>query len=144
MKRVFKSMLGVTLLEIMLVLAIAAMIIVMSIRYYQSASASQQANTFVEQVQAIAAAYDSLVQNAGGTGYAGVPTSALSALLPPGSYGTPWGGTIAINASTTTYSMAFEPAPNATCALLKGRFSQNKNYSFSGTCDGLEYNPTAS
>ncbi len=46
MKRL--SVLGVTLLEIMLVLAIAAMVVVMSIRYYQAARASQQANDVLE------------------------------------------------------------------------------------------------
>lgn len=56
---------GVTLLEIMLVLAIAAMIIVMSVRYYQSASSSQQATAAFAQVQAITAAADTLAQMSG-------------------------------------------------------------------------------
>ena len=51
---------GVTLLEIMLVLAIAVMIIVISVRYYQAASASQQANTFLAQLYAIQTVADQL------------------------------------------------------------------------------------
>lgn len=57
--------LGVTLLEILLVLAIAAMIIIMSIRYYQSASSSQQANMAMEEIQAITAAADNLALGTG-------------------------------------------------------------------------------
>ena len=49
---------GVTLLEIMLVLAIAAIIIVMSVRYYQSTTNAQQAHAFIAQMQAIQAALD--------------------------------------------------------------------------------------
>ncbi len=58
--KLLKSIKGVTLLEIMLVLAIAAMVIVMSIRYYQSATLSQQVNQTMSQIQSIAAAADNL------------------------------------------------------------------------------------
>ena len=59
MKKFVKTA-GVTLLEVMLVLAIAAMIIVMSVRYYQSTNAANQANTVVQQITSIVAAADSL------------------------------------------------------------------------------------
>jgi type II secretory pathway component PulJ len=49
MKKQARSILGVTLLEIMLVLAVAAMIIIMSVRYYESANSSQQANATLQQ-----------------------------------------------------------------------------------------------
>ena len=81
MKRSLSSILGVTLLEIMLVLAIAAMIIVMSIRYYQSANASSQANALMQQIQAITAAADNIAQGAGGV-YSTISTTTLMPLFP--------------------------------------------------------------
>ena len=44
---------GATLLEVMLVLAVAAMVIVMSIRYYKNAQNSQNVNAILAQIQAI-------------------------------------------------------------------------------------------
>ena len=89
MKRFIKSMLGVTLLEIMLVLAIAAMIIVMSVRYYQSASANQQANSLLQQLQAITAIADGIGQSA--NSYSGVNTNSVKVMMPNQSMNTPWG-----------------------------------------------------
>ena len=83
MKRFAKSMLGVTLLEIMLVLAIAAMIIVMSVRYYQSASASQQVNAVLQQIQGITAAADGLAQATGSYSAANVSSTTLAPLGKP-------------------------------------------------------------
>src|SRR6478735_750227 len=94
MRKNVKSILGVTLLEIMLVLAIAAMIIVMSVRYYQSASASQQANSILQAIQAITATADGIAQ-ATGT-YASVSTTTVKPMMPNADMGTPWGGDIKI------------------------------------------------
>lgn len=55
-----KNAIGVTLLEIMLVLAVAAMVIVMSIKYYDTANTSQMANLAMNQIQAITAAADNI------------------------------------------------------------------------------------
>lgn len=79
MRALAKSTLGVTLLEIMLVLAIAAMIIVMSIRYYDSATTSQQANTTLQQVQAIIVTMDNL--GMGSNSYVGISQSDIESLL---------------------------------------------------------------
>src|SRR5260221_6708582 len=101
MKKFAKSMLGVTLLEIMLVLAVAAMIIVMSVRYYQSATASQSTNNMLEEMQAITAAADGLAQ---GTGtYSAATGSNVRPLMQNNSLATPWGTTITITGATTSY-----------------------------------------
>ena len=65
MSQEIKKALGITLLEVLLVLAIAAMIIVMSIRYYQSASASEVVNNVMQEMQAITATADSLSASSG-------------------------------------------------------------------------------
>src|SRR5690348_8673772 len=111
MKRL-SSLLGVTLLEIMLVLAIAAMVIVMSVRYYQSASSSQQTNAVLSQIQAITAAADSLAQ---GTGtYSAATTSNITALMPANGMVPPWGGpSITVSAATSSYTASIPGMPGS-------------------------------
>ena len=65
MKKTVKSMLGVTLLEIMLVLAIAALVIVMSIRFYQSAADSNKVNAGLNTIQGVVAAAESSITATG-------------------------------------------------------------------------------
>lgn len=129
MKRISR-MLGVTLLEIMLVLAIAAMVIVMSVRYYQSASTAQQTNATLSQIQAITAAADSLAQ---GTGTYSAATSAnIAALMPANGMVPAWGsGAITISPSTAgnTYDVKITQVPNGVCIGVKARLSANGHFS---------------
>lgn len=142
MKKMSKSMLGVTLLEIMLVLAIAAMIIVMSIRYYQSANSSQQANSFIEQLQAVAAAAENFVQ-AKGT-YSGVESS-VSALLPSSGFNQPWGGKFSVSGTTSGFTITPSGnVPNAVCRLVESKLSVSDNWSVSGSCTSIVYDATKS
>ena len=127
MKRFNKSMLGVTLLEIMLVLAIAAMVIVMSIRYYQAANASQQANSTLEMIQAITAAADGLAQ--GTNSYSSVSTSSVTKLMPNGIMTAPWGGAITISSpSSTGYTVGIVNMPAQVCDQLSSRLKASNNY----------------
>lgn len=134
MKTFSKSMLGVTLLEIMLVLAIAAMIIVMSVRYYQSASSAQQANAALEQIQAIVAAADSLAQGTGSYSAAEVSTSTIRPLVPVGSLTSPWGTQIAIgDVSSSYFEITLEGVPSGVCPLLRSKLVANNHFSGSST-----------
>lgn len=135
MKRFAKSMLGVTLLEIMLVLAIAAMIIVMSIRYYQQASNSQQANSALMQVQAVIAAMDTL----GVGGYdnsSNVNQSNLSSVVGSDNMLTPNQGVITLGGSRTssTYTVTFALTPQ-TCPNVAAKLTSNPKTAAS-KCDG--------
>src|SRR5436190_1948102 len=94
-----KKIVGVTLLEIMLVLAIAAMIIIMSVRYYQATSQSQQLTSILQTVQAITAAADTLTQGAGT--YSSLSTSTLINMVPNGLM-TPWDQPITVVQGTAT------------------------------------------
>lgn len=136
-KKTMKVMSGVTLLEIMLVLAIAAMIIVMSIRYYQSASASQQANQVMDQIQAIAAAADSLSQATGS--YSNIRTSTISPLLGTNGLALPWGGTMTYTYSAPGYTIALGSVPTAVCSLLQARVQINRHFTASGGCGSLSF-----
>lgn len=123
-----RTMLGVTLLEVMLVLAIAAMIIVLSIRYYQSATASQQVNATLEQIQAITAAADSLSQGSGT--YVGNATTAniTSVLGGTSAMTTTWGTAITIGTATaTSYPVTISNMSPQVCTQLRTRLAVNKN-----------------
>lgn len=137
MKRFAKSASGVTLLEVMLVLAIAAMIIVMSVRYYQQASYSQQANGATEQVQAIVAAIDQLSQASGQYTSSTVSSTAVAPLLPANGLITPWGTNITLSyTSATQYTITVSAAPAGVCPLVKTKFQSNNHFDVSGvTCD---------
>ncbi|MBX3708333.1 MAG: hypothetical protein KIT56_06585 [Gammaproteobacteria bacterium] len=134
MKRVFKTVLGVTLLEVMLVLAIAAMIIVMSVRYYQSASASQQANAVLQQIQGIVSAADNLAQAGGSYSAVKLNNSTLTPLLPGGALTTPWGEPITVTStSATTFTINAGHVPSGVCPLLYSKLATNNHYSIGNT-----------
>jgi type II secretory pathway pseudopilin PulG len=132
-----KRMLGVTLLEIMLVLAIAAMIILMSVRYYQSATAATQTNALMGQVQAITAAADGLTQAYGAYNNTTSPVSNtnLTPLLPTNTFISPWGLTITItNVTANTYDVTITGTPAAVCPLLKTRLLANNHFTSTSAC----------
>lgn len=138
MKRFYKSALGVTLLEVMLVLAIAAMIIVMSVRYYQSASSSQQANAVLEQIQGIVSAADSLSQANGAYTASVVKNSALQPLLPGGGLMTPWGESITVTfGSGTTYTINIGSVPSGVCPLLYSKLGTNNHFTIGGAAPAI-------
>jgi type II secretory pathway pseudopilin PulG len=129
MKRALKSMLGVTLLEIMLVLAIAAMIIVMSVRYYQSAGSAAQANTVLAQLQAISAAAENLAQATGNYQTAGISNGTVQPLLPANGLATPWGTTITVSATASNIWTATIPStPASQCGLIRAKITANSRF----------------
>lgn len=145
MKRFANSMLGVTLLEIMLVLAIAAMIVVMSIRYYQSASSSQQANTALSQVQAVMAAMDNL--GASGGYSANYSAAALASIVGSANMISPTGGTITVAASSASTYTATVPLNTSVCPNVAAKLNNTSNPKItSATCSGgdltFSYNNT--
>lgn len=120
-------MLGVTLLEIMLVLAIAAMIIVMSIRYYQNATIAQQTNGVMQTLLAITAAADNL---AAGTGtYSNVTTSAIKNIVGSVNIKTPWSSTnpFTLTPGSTSYTVSLSTLPTAVCTSLLGKLASGKS-----------------
>jgi hypothetical protein len=109
------------------------MIIVLSIRYYQSATTSQQANTALEQVQAITAAMDNLGIGAGS--YAGINTAKLTDVLGSANMTTPTNEPITItSAGVTTYEISM-PLTVAICTSVEAKLSANKNIT-NQACDG--------
>jgi type II secretory pathway pseudopilin PulG len=138
MMKSMKKMLGVTLLEIMLVLAIAAMVIVMSIRYYQSANTAQQTNSILSQIQAIGAAADSLAQGAGT--YTAATQANVTSLMPAGGMTTPWGTAVTIVPAATTYTVTIAGMPPGVCAGLVTRLAANGHFGTLSACGAAAAN----
>jgi Tfp pilus assembly major pilin PilA len=124
MKKFFRSMLGVTLLEIMLVLAIAAMVIVMSIRYYQSASNNQKIATGLNTITGIVAAAESVLSTKGDLS---TISADITSYLPGGKVPTsPWGGTITIaNGGSSSYTIKMNISSSA-CAQFVALVTNSK------------------
>jgi prepilin-type N-terminal cleavage/methylation domain-containing protein len=122
-----KSIRGVTLLEIMLVLAIAAVVIMTSVKFYKGANASQQSAAFLEQVQTIITVADTLAQ--GASAYAAVTQKAVSASLGGSQYmGTQW-GSFSFNApanGATSYTITYPVnVPTAIWTAVNAQLSAN-------------------
>jgi len=140
MKKSVKSMLGVTLLEVMLVLAIAAMIIVMSIRYYQQAGTSNQVNQTMSEVISIASAADGLYQGTGS--YAAASNAVISPITGASTLVTPWGAAITVAGTATTVTMTFAVAAStAVCPLLTAKIRQNSKFAINAACTIVTYTP---
>lgn len=138
-------MLGATLLEIMLVLSIIALIILMSIRYYQATSNASQTEQVMELIQALTAAADNLAMGASG-GYSNATTSNITSLSGSGVLISPWGGAVTISGQTTTaYSVTIPHAPAAVCTNVTNKLKVNTKYT-GLTCGGnisYTYNTTS-
>jgi type II secretory pathway pseudopilin PulG len=128
----YNNSLGVTLLEIMLVLAISASIIIMSVRYYGSATSSLQTNNTLQQIQAITAAIDSYTFNGS---YADVTTPLVKSLLPQNTLTTPWGTAITISsAKSSSYEVTLPNMPLPVCTMLYSKLASNNHYQIARPC----------
>lgn len=138
MKRSHQAMLGVTLLEIMLVLAIAAMVIVMSIRYYQSASTNQKINAALNTITAIVGAGESYLASAPAAGMAALSNGVLLPYLGGTAMPTsPWGGAVTVaGTGSTTYTITMTVSVGAgVCTQMLALLAQNNKFT-SPTCTG--------
>ena len=136
MKRIQRSILGVTLLEIMLVLAIAAMVIVMSIRYYQSSTSSQQANAAMQSIQAIAAAMDNISNGGAGT-YSNITQDDLKSVVGSNNMISPTNVAIELTAvSSSTYSIQL-PLNTGICDSVRVKLAGNSKITSPTCTDGI-------
>src|SRR3990167_10351240 len=128
--RKYASMLGVTLLEVMLVLAVAAMIIVMSVRYYQSASASQQTNSMLQMIHGIVAVADGLAQGTGSFASGNVSTATVTELMPSQNMTSPWGSAVTLGSVTAnTYAINIPIMPSAVCYSITSKLGADTRFS---------------
>jgi type II secretory pathway pseudopilin PulG len=132
MKSPMKSQAGATLLETLLVLAVAAMVIVMSIRYYQTAQNSQNSNLVLQEIQNIIAAADSLASS--GNTYTAATSAAIAAVAGSVNMTTPWGTPIKTTATSSTVAITPGAMPSGVCELVKSKVTASSKQAISGTC----------
>ncbi|OGT62015.1 MAG: hypothetical protein A3F14_00335 [Gammaproteobacteria bacterium RIFCSPHIGHO2_12_FULL_43_28] len=118
---------GVTLLEIMLVLALAAMVIILSVRYYTTSTSFREANDLLSKISAITAAADTI---AGPTSsYTGVTRQSVVDLVSENSMTTPWGGAIGFTVdSARSYTVSIPGVPSVTCNKIRSNLSANPHF----------------
>jgi type II secretory pathway pseudopilin PulG len=119
---------GISLLEVMLALTVAATILITSMRYYKAATASQQSSATLAMIQLITAAADSLAQ--GGTGYEAATQLSIQNITNNGEALTsPWGDSITIdNQSHTQYKVSISKAIGAVCSNIVTQLTANPRY----------------
>jgi len=105
---------GASLVETMLVLAVAVMILMLSIRFYQSTVYANQSNYLNSQIQAVSATMESFTQGVGS--YASISTSSAAAYINQ-IVKLPWAsasftiGTV----SSTSYTVTISSVPAIVC-----------------------------
>lgn len=109
---------GIGLLELMLSLAIIAILLVMATRYFTSARQGQQVAAAVSMVNAITAAASNYTSTQG-AGAAPGSIGLIKSYLPQGAETDPWGGKITIDgASATAFIINMGSVPSDACTLI--------------------------
>ncbi len=141
-----KKQTGIGLLELMLSLAIIAVLIIMATRYYQSTRQSQLVSEGVGQVNAIVAAVGNWRVGVSGYTASGSGGSlSYSTLFKQGylpqvwgtdsSTASPWGGALEVaGASTTSYTISYSSLPSYACYAMEQRLSNTE--SITPSCGG--------
>jgi type II secretory pathway pseudopilin PulG len=148
--------LGIGLLELMLSLAIIAILLVMAIRYYQSASSAQSINQAIDMVNAVKGGVKNyLTSNIGSTTIPKVSDLAAKGYL-PNTYenpttANPWGGAIGFGSSTCTdaattmaptFSICLGGIPSAICTQIKDRIKSTLNNGETAVCNASSTSAT--
>lgn len=135
MRQSLRSILGVTLLEIMLVLSIVTLIVLMSVRYYQSTTTANQTEQVMAIVSAITAAADNLSLGTAG-GYSNVTATNMSSVIGTANMTAPWGGKVSFSGGdTTSYSVTIPKPTAAVCTAILIKLKVNPKFT-SVSCSG--------
>lgn len=138
MKRSIRTVLGVTLLEIMLVLAIAGVVIAMSIRYYQQAATNQKVTAGMSAVMAVSSAVEQWILGGGNTGLkTDIP---LDKYFPGSSVPkSPWTSDLLTAKGADSggkYDITITTTDQASCVLLIDQIKTQPNFQNSSCVNG--------
>lgn len=131
MRLIRKREKGIGLLELMLSLAIIAVLIIMATRYYQATRRSSEMNQVVSSVNGIIAAAETW--RVGRGDYTGISIDILvtNKYLPEGSATSVWGGKYSISPSGGSATISLSSIPSGMCDQLKDRLK-----ALEPTCNG--------
>lgn len=141
---------GISLIELMLSLAIIAIILVIATRYFARANLSQQINNATDQVMGIRAATNSYLSDQAATGKA--PALSIKDLisagyLPKGYAGTdqngaganPWNGNLSVAlGNARNFTITATSIPSAACTALSDKVSANVNETLGDKVDSSQ------
>lgn len=127
---------GISVLEVMLSLAIIAIILVMATRYYKSASQSQQVSNGLSVLHGIVAAETSYATANNNAYGGGILVLIGDGYLPKSLQYDPWGGQIGVQANTGSFTVTFTMVPSGVCNALTG-IMQNEA-TISGNCNATQ------
>lgn len=138
MKRTRQNNQGISLLELMLSLAIIAILLVTATRYYNATRNSQHVNEAAEMITAVYAAAQSWLANDQLKSQNMIPDFTNIGMLPKQFTNpniNPWGGTItAMGQSATSLLVTLTQVPTTDCNELLQQFKE-KIPNSSATCD---------
>jgi Tfp pilus assembly protein PilE len=136
MTRSIRSILGATLLEVMLVLSIVGLIILMSVKYYQSATSSSQIQQVMGMIQAITSAADNIAASGSGYTSSALTASNLKAIAGSNALSTPWGSTVTVTAGgSNSYTVSIPSVPQGVATIVCIKLKANSKYT-GATCTG--------
>lgn len=120
---------AIGLLELMLSLAIIAVLLIMATRYYSSASSSQKIQAGVDQVNAVKSAMQNYANAGMNSEYTSATIGSLvqagylpSNFLSSASASTaisPWGGVVKLTPSTTYFEVSMDTQDESTCQAVE-------------------------
>lgn len=140
MRKTFFNQVGVTLLEIMLVLAIAAMVIVMSVRYYRAATTAQQTTVALQQITGYSAAADRLSLGTGD--YSKVTKAAIAGTVGAANTGLP-AQLGDFKGTATGYTLNVTLSSAELCSAVAPQISALPGMGLTGTCNQTNLTVTA-
>lgn len=136
---------GITLLELMLSLAIIAILLIAAMRYFESTRSSQRVNDGIQSLQSAMQASDNwyaTFKSFTGTSAGDINVTALinMNLLPTDFAVNPWGGAASITAADASHvQIELTDISKNDCNQLEGIMKQ---HGFTGTCTDSSYSVT--
>lgn len=117
---------GLTLIEALLFLGIAAIVIVAAVVLYNSTSNSQRTNDAITQIQAYSTGVKGLHSSVSSYGTASLDTTVINAGIAPANAVTasgtelvnPWGNGTTVIGNGSTFQILFETVPQDSCVRL--------------------------
>lgn len=128
---------GVSLLELMLALAVIAILLIMATRYFTTANVNQQVNNAVDQFTGVRGAVTNYLNDNKNTDTVDISTLVTGGYLPKtyggpagdGAGGNPWDGDISVTLTSgaRSFEVTTTAVPQPACPMLTSRLGQNVN-----------------
>lgn len=134
LKAIRKNQRGIGLLELMLSLAIIAVLLVMATRYYKSADEGQKVNNSISLLTGIAGAAAQYVSNYPNVDLKDIQTLVNEHYLPANfaNMKSPWGTNITATSTGSVVTVTMESVPGAACRRIQASISGASGCAASG------------